>query len=417
MKFIKNSIIILFVFLLIFFNGYNFVFAEENILDPYSFTNVNSELYNSINNENNSENMDLEENVEIESQEQEDNKGLYSESAILIEEKTGKVLFEKNMHDKKYPASTTKILTAIIAIEKCDLSEKATASEGAILALEDGYTKADIQAGETFTIEELLNVLILQSANEAANIIAEHIAGSTKEFAKLMNEKAKEIGCSDSNFVNPNGMHDENHYSSAYDLAMIARYAMKNDTFRKLVVKKECSLPHTEFWGEEQVEEHGERNFKNTNQLLNPESKYYYQYANGIKAGFTTPAKNCLVSSSNKEGFEVITVVLHAEATKENLSARYIDTINLFEYAYNNYNINDILNEYDVSTDNNFVESSAETVKAEDYTVLDETNTNNILDDGIKTLNIELIEITAGIVLLGLVLIVIIIRKIIKNRK
>ena len=402
MRFKKIFAIMLLLFFLI--NDYTYATDEQVLLDDYSFTNENSEV----------ENLNEAQNELEESQE--DNKGLYSESAILIEAKTGKVLFEKNMHDKKYPASTTKILTAIIAIEKCDLSEKATASEGAILSLEDGYTKADIQAGETFTIEELLNVLILQSANEAANIIAEHIAGSTKEFAKLMNEKAKEIGCSDSNFVNPNGMHDENHYSSAYDLAMIARYAMKNDTFRKLVVKKECSLPHTEFWGEEQVEEHGERNFKNTNQLLNPESKYYYPYANGIKAGFTTPAKNCLVSSSNKDGFEVITVILHAETTVNNLSARYIDTINLFEYAYNNYDINDILREYDISTDNNLVESSAETINEEDNTVFDENNTNDVLDEEIKTLNIELIEIAAGIVLLGLVLVVLVIRKIL-NRK
>ena len=239
---------------------------------------------------------------------------IYSEAAVLMEAKTGKVLYDKNMHERKYPASTTKILTAIIAIEKCDLSETQVASEEAIAALKDGYTKADIKVGESFTIEELLNVLILQSANEAANIIAEHISGSTLEFAKLMNEKAKEIGCMESNFVNPNGMHDENHYSSAYDLALIGRYAMQNETFRKLVVTKECSLPHTEFWGDEDVEEHGERNFKNTNQLLIEDSKYYYPYANGIKAGFTTPAKNCLVSSSNKDGFELIAVVLHAES-------------------------------------------------------------------------------------------------------
>ena len=348
---------------------------------------------------------------------QEDNKGLYSESAILIESKTGKVLFEKNMHDKKYPASTTKILTAIIAIEKCNLSEKATASEKAISSLEKGYTKADIQVGETFTIEELLNVLILQSANEAACIIAEHISGSTEEFAKLMNEKAKEIGCKESNFVNPNGMHDENHYSSAYDLAMIARYAMKNKTFRELVIKKECSLPHTEFWGDEQVEEHGERNFKNTNQLLNPESKYYYPYANGIKAGFTTPAKNCLVSSSNKNGFEVITVVLHAESTEDNLSARYVDTINLFEYAYNNYNIDDILKEYENGHENESIESNNEIANVKDYTIIEEATSNQeLLNDEIKIIDIELIEMILGASILIFVLIVAIIRKIINKR-
>ena len=119
---------------------------------------------------------------------------IYSESAILIEEKTGKVLYEKGMHDRKYPASTTKVLTAILAIENCNLSDTATASYEAVNSIKSGYTKANIQPGETFTIEELLDVLILQSANEAANVIAEHISGSVSEFANLMNQKAKEIG-------------------------------------------------------------------------------------------------------------------------------------------------------------------------------------------------------------------------------
>ena len=375
------------------------------VLNDYNFTNEEQ------NNENNNNEL-IENSDNLETVQKQDNEalqeniregGMYSESAILIEAKTGKILFEKNIHDRKFPASTTKVLTAIIAIEKCDLSEKAVASTSAIEALQDGYTKADIQAGETFTIEELLNVLILQSANEAATIIAEHISGSTEEFAKLMNEKAKEIGCIESNFVNPNGVHDENHYSSAYDLAMIARYAMKNETFRNLVVLKECSLPHTEFWGDEQVLEHGERNFKNTNQLLNPESRYYYQYANGIKAGFTTPAKNCLIASSNKNGFEVISVVLHAETTEDNLSARYIDTINLFEYGYNNYNIDDILKDYNENEELDTIESSAE---------IENKNIENENNSQIKSTKIELIEIIIGLSIIILVIIISIIRKI-----
>ena len=400
----KNKTFIFLLVMIFFFCNFSYA-TEDNlqvVLDDYNFTNEepNGEIINS------EENIEIQNNSEIiEGQDsQEDYQeniregGMYSESAILIEAKTGKILFEKNIHDRKYPASTTKVLTAIIAIEKCDLSEKATASEAAIAALKDGYTKANIQVGETFTIEELLNVLILQSANEAASIIAEHISGSTKEFAKLMNDKAKEIGCIESNFVNPNGVHDENHYSSAYDLALIARYAMKNETFRKLVVLKECRLPNTEFWNEEQVLEHGERIFKNTNQLLNPESRYYYQYANGIKAGFTTPAKNCLIASSNKDGFEVISVVLHAESTEDNLSARYIDTINLFEYGYNNYNIDDILRDFDENEEIKTIESSAETINRED----------NIQ---VKSTKIELIEMITGASIIIIVLIICIIRK------
>lgn len=267
---------------------------------------------------------------------------IYSESAILIEAQTGKILYDKDIYSKKYPASTTKILTAIIAIEKCDLDEKAIASHTAIFSVKSGYSIANIQEGESFTIRELLDVLMLQSANEAANVIAEHISGSVEEFAKLMNNKAKEIGCINSNFVNANGAHNDNHYSTAYDLAMIAKYCMQNQTFRDLVVKQDCSLPTTEIYGEERI-------FKNTNSLMQQNSRYYYPYCNGIKTGFTTPAKNCLISSSNKNGFELIAVILHAESTEDGLSARYMDTINLFEYGYNNFKLNDILKEYNIT--------------------------------------------------------------------
>ena len=402
MKLKKKIAFFLFTFLLINNFSYSTEPQPQEILNSYEF--INEEINEEIND------TEINENLEDTKQ-----KGLYSESAILIEAKTGKILFEKNMHDRKYPASTTKALTAIIAIEKCDLKETATASEIAISALKDGYTKANIQVGETFTIEELLNVLILQSANEAANVIAEHISGSTEEFAKLMNEKAKEMGCIESNFVNANGMHDENHYSSAYDLAMIAKYAMKNDTFRKLVVTKECSLPHTEFWGDEKVEEYGERNFKNTNQLLNPESRYYYPYANGIKAGFTTPAKNCLIASSNKEGFELISVVLHAEATENELSARYIDTINLFEYGYNNYNLDDILKEYGENDNYDTIPTSANIIDTSKNNFSNDKKTN-IKDETLiaskkESFLVELLEIIMGASILIIMGIVYLIKK------
>ena len=266
---------------------------------------------------------------------------IYSESAILMEPKTGKVLYEKCSKERKYPASTTKILTAIIALEKCDLDEVATASHSAIFSVKPGYSIADIQEGESFTIRELLDVMMIHSANEAANIIAEHISGSVSEFANLMNEKAREIGCQDSNFVNANGAHHDNHYSTAYDLALIARYCMQNEEFKNIASKMRVSLPTTDKYDEP-------RKFKNTNSLMLEDSRYYYPYCTGIKTGFTTPAKNCLISSSNKYGFELISVVLHAESTEDGSSARYLDTINLFEYGYNNYRIDDILSTYQI---------------------------------------------------------------------
>ena len=277
---------------------------------------------------------------------------VYSEAAILIEKETGKILYEKNINEKMYPASTTKILTAIIAIENCDLNEQAIASKEAVRSVKTGYSTAAIQIGEAFTVEELLKVLMVHSANEAGNILAEHIAGSVEEFAKLMNIKAREIGCENSNFVNPHGAHEDNHYTTAHDLALIGRYAMQNETFRKIVSTMECSLPNTEYWTEDDSLKYGERKFYNTNDLMLSNSKYYYQYVNGIKSGYTTPAKNCLVTGSNRYGFELIAVVLHAETTMNGESARNVDTINLLDYGYSNFNKEDIIAEYKLKQEN-----------------------------------------------------------------
>lgn len=281
---------------------------------------------------------------------EEDTFKVFSESAILMEQSTGKILYEKNAYKRMYPASTTKILTCIIALEECDLDETAIASEEAVNSVKNGYTKANIVPGEEFTIKQLLLLMQLQSANEAANIIAEHISGSTEKFAELMNKKAKEIGCKDSHFVNANGMHDENHYSTAYDLAQICRYCMKNKTYREIMLTEKCDIPDTEIWNNYKIENGREdepyREFYNTNKLLQKGNQYYYPYCTGGKTGFTTPAKNCFIATSNKNGFELVSVILHAELTDDEKSARYVDTINLFNYGYDNYNLEDIKKEY-----------------------------------------------------------------------
>lgn len=267
----------------------------------------------------------------------ENNLDLHSEGAIVMEKNSGKVLYEKNMNQRLYPASITKILTAILVIENCDLTEKAIASEYAINSIPSGYTLAGIKPGETFTVEELLEVMMLRSANEAATILAEHVSGSVEKFSKLMNEKAKEIGCKDSNFLNANGMHNENHYSNAYDMALIQQYCMNNDEYRRISSLTECSLPNTELYNDEP------RVFKNTHGFLIKDGKNYYKYAISGKTGYTTPAKNCLVTSTNKNGFELIVVVLHADGKIDGVSARYYDTMQLINYAYDNYRISNFL--------------------------------------------------------------------------
>ncbi len=262
---------------------------------------------------------------------------LHSEGAVLIETNSGKVLYDKNMNKRLYPASITKILTAILVIENCDLSEKAIASSEAVNSIPSGYTLAGIKAGEAFTVEQLLQVTMLRSANEAATILAEHVSGSVEEFANLMNAKAKEIGCLDSHFVNANGMHDENHYSTAYDMALIQQYCMKNEEYRRISSLTSCSLPDTDLYEGEP------RNFKNTHAFLIKDDENYYKYAISGKTGYTTPAKNCLVTSTDKNGFELTAVVLCSSGKIDGVSARYYDTMQLINYGYDNYRLSNFL--------------------------------------------------------------------------
>lgn len=265
---------------------------------------------------------------------EETNFTIYSSGAVLLESSTGKMLYEKNENQKLYPASTTKILTAILAIENCSLTEKLTASNSAITAIPAGYSNAAIQPGEALTAQELLDLFLIHSANEVGYIFAEHISGNIENFATLMNKKASELGCKNTHFTNPSGLHDTNHYSTAYDMALIARYCMENETFRNIVSKTSCTI--------EATDKYQERYFKNTNDLINPSSKYYYEYAIGIKTGFTSQAKNCLISASKKDGLELIAVALGAEATEDGKSGRYMDSINLFNYGFSNYKIQEI---------------------------------------------------------------------------
>ena len=156
---------------------------------------------------------------------------VYAESAIVMEADTGMILYAKDMEAKNYPASITKIITALIALEQCELNEEITYSYHATHSIEYGSSSIARTEGEILTVEESLYALMLASANECANALAEHISGSSEEFAKLMNRKAKDIGCQDTYFITPNGLDAEGHYTTAADLAKIAAYAIQNETF------------------------------------------------------------------------------------------------------------------------------------------------------------------------------------------
>lgn len=308
----KSKIIILTVLITIIFSLFNFSFASPN----------------------------LELNV-------------YSPSAILIEASTGKIIYEKNAHEKMYPASTTKIMTAILTLEYCDLTDTAVVSTNAVKSVPYGYSTAYLQIGEELTIYQLLNVLLIASANDAANVLAEHVSGSVESFCSMMNTKAEEIGCLNTNFVNANGVHDENHYSTTYDLALMGKYAMQNETFRQIVSTTSYTLPATNKWST------NDRYFSNTNELIKKDTRdavdnYYYEFCNGIKTGYTNSAKDCIVASAKKDDLEFIVVTLGSDRTENGLSARYLDCKLLFNYAIENYSIykindaNSVLKQIDI---------------------------------------------------------------------
>ena len=264
---------------------------------------------------------------------------LNAQAAILIDSNTGKVLYEKNMNEKMYPASTTKILTAILAIEHCDLDDIVTVNYNAISSIPSGYAKADLITDENITIKQLLEVILVHSANDAANVLAMHVGGSIESFVSMMNSKAQELNCVNTHFTNTYGLHDENHYTTARDLAIITRYCMQNDSSRHFVSQTNCHIAPTN--------KHDARAFTNTNNLILNSSKYYYPYAIGIKTGYTKEAGNCLISASRKDGFETISVVLNTGTIH---GARCTDSIALFDYAYNNFGIKKIAKKDDVIT-------------------------------------------------------------------
>lgn len=262
--------------------------------------------------------------------------------ALLMDAGTGKILYEKNARQKMYPASTTKIMTAILALENRSLTDTTTVSYNAIFSVPIGYTNANLQLDEILTMEQLLHVLLVPSANDAANVIAEEIAGSVESFATMMNTKAREIGCENTHFVNANGVHNENHYSTAYDLALISRYAMQNESFRKLVSTVRYTLPVTNKYDKT------DRTFLNTNRLINPKSSQYYEYATGIKTGYTDAARNCIVAGAKKDNMELICVILGAGSDTTTSTNKFGDCINLFEYGFEHFEYKTLCKSQDV---------------------------------------------------------------------
>ncbi|MBU5427193.1 D-alanyl-D-alanine carboxypeptidase [Tissierella pigra] len=265
-----------------------------------------------------------------------DDLDLVGEGAILMDMDTGKVLYEKNSNSQLYPASTTKIMTAILAIEKGKMDDIITIDQE-VIDLTSGSHIA-LELGEQMSLENLLNALLIESANDAALAIAKYISGSIEEFSNLMNQKAKEIGALNTNFVNPNGLPDENHKTTPYDLAMMAKYAMTNEKFREIVGNYTYTIPTTNKKSET-------RYLKSANRLLYSNEKIdvdgkltpiKYDGVNGVKTGYTVAAQQCLVTSFEKNDHKLIAVVL--KSSGKNI---YSDIHKLLNYGVENFeNIN-----------------------------------------------------------------------------
>ena len=281
-----------------------------------------------------------------------------SEAAILVDAKQGKVLYEKNSTKQLYPASTTKVMTAILTVENCDLNAEVTVSYWAVNAVPYSYSLGYITPGEVYTVEELLNVTMIASANDAAYVLAEYIANldnpdyvfettqtsrdafdsSIAEFSTMMNDKAKEIGCKNTNFVNPNGIYNDNHYSTAYDLALIGKYAYENAIIKSIGSKASYNLPKNE----------NHPTYTSTNALLRNTHRYYYEYANGLKTGYTDAAGYCIIATASKDGIDLICVILKGSYLADGTATRETDCINLFNYGFDNYKSVNLVTEGDV---------------------------------------------------------------------
>lgn len=263
---------------------------------------------------------------------------LAAETAVLMDAASGEVLYAKNADQKMYPASITKLMTILLALEHGKLTDEITFSHDAVYNIEPGSAHIAIMEGETLTLEQVLRAIILRSANEASNGAAEYVDGSVEAFAKHMTERAKELGCKNTNFVNANGLHDENHYTTAYDMALIAKELLTHEEYRSMMSETYYEIPPTN----KQTET---RYLHGQHQMLNPNSIYYYEDATGGKTGFTSEALNTLVTYAERDGMELIAVVM-----KCNGAEHYTDTAALFDYGFENYESVKLLSAADHTT-------------------------------------------------------------------
>jgi len=267
-------------------------------------------------------------------------------AALLFERNTETILYSKDADEKMFPASLTKIMTCMLALKNGNLEDIITVSEAAVTESEVSAQyvekKPHLLAGEQMRLEDMLYYLMLESANESTLVIAEYISGSTEAFVALMNQTALDLGCTGTHFVNPHGLHNEDHYTTASDMAKITLKALENETFCEITSSASYELPATNM-------QEG-RTISSTNQLINDRmanNPYYYSKASGVKTGFTTPAGRCLISTATNDNLNLLSVIMHAETTEDEngnwVQRSFPETINLFEWGFENYRITTVM--------------------------------------------------------------------------
>ena len=304
---------------------------------------------------------------------------LDAKAGLLIEADTGEILYEKNAHQENYPASLTKVMVALLVFEAIDrgelsLTDSITATETAFDGLSSDGSTANIVPGETMTVEQLLNCMLIVSANEACNILGEHLSGSVEAFVARMNERASELGCEHTHFANATGLHDPQHYTTAWDLYLITREAMKHEKFMEICNSKSYTVPATNMT--EKPRELHSTNFLISNWRARG---YVYRDAQGIKTGSTPEAGYCLISSALRGSRHMVSVVLGAErVTLEDgvtiQTRSFSETSRMFDWGFDNFIRRDILSSADpvcevpvaLSSETNYVVAHA----AEDLSCL-----------------------------------------------
>ena len=336
-KFIRQRILALIVVIILCLSGTASVSATEENADSgaaaaeNTVTNPDSAGENGENEEENEEEPErLEPDAYFEPIQSDQTEGwpagpaVWAESAVVMDLDSGAFLYSKNMDAVKYPASITKIMTTLLAIENSSPNERVTFSKNAIYRIERNSSHIGIRVGEILSMEECWYGMMLESANEVCLAVAEHIGGSVDGFVELMNQKAAELGCTNTHFTNPNGLPDENHYTTARDMALIAQAAYANKSFRQICQTQYYCIPTTNVCGEK-------RWLSNHHKML-PEGIYAYEGCTGGKTGFTQAALNTLVTYAERDGRRLVCVSL-----RTNGAQIYTDTASLLDYGFQNF--------------------------------------------------------------------------------